>query len=117
MKLSATNITFDPHNKFKHLSNQDLANSVGALLYWAQNWREYGSIRKALEEQYRFFISWSQLEQGKAWVDNEGTFTYPGDPDHSPILVIRNADEICYIYPYAIVAILSDEGNVWTRMD
>ena len=117
MRLSATNITFDPHNRYAHMDNQDLANSVGALLYWANNWREYGSIRKALETQYQYFTSWSPLERGKAWVDDVGMFTYPEDPDQSPILVIRNADEKCFIYPYAIVAIVSDEGNVWTRMD
>jgi hypothetical protein len=76
------------------------------------------TVAENMEKNYKFFHDWSQPE-GADIVDEK--FTYPGDPPLYPfakIVAEEHPEEIVYIYPHAIVAVVNSGTFVqWTRMD
>ena len=105
----------DPHNKYEHLSVEDLRMSLGSLPSWVMNptFFEF-PLKEALDKQYGFGLF--ETKGGK--VSKDGIFSYPEDPDLYPIAEIIRGDETFYQYQYGIVAIIQKDGSSFvTRMD
>jgi len=107
-------IAVDPKNHWPNVSASRLLEVPGTLLPWAIETEEGESVRDSFERNYCCPVFEMQGE-----ITDDGLFTYPGDPDLYPVVLLMTEKEDVFFYQYAIVAILNkDTGDTFiTRMD
>jgi len=91
----------DPTDSFASVSMNQCIETCGILPHWALHaLHQSAEIGEFMEGCYGFPIY--EMEGGE--VEQDGTYTYPGDPKLPPIMVLYNGEKEILIYQYAIVA-------------
>ena len=118
--LKQENKTFitDPNGKYTHVNESQILNALGILPFWAIKFREHNnSFKQALKSSYQFYFG----DLKGCTIQEDGSYTYPGDPVMHPLAVMTAPDcpETLYFYEHAVVGVVnSDTGEQWmTRMD
>ena len=62
--------------------------------------------RDAFNKHISFPINWRKISENPVTIAEDGTHSYPQDPDMKPLCVFYNQDEQVFIYPYGWVAII-----------
>lgn len=113
---SNISLEIDPTSGFDPSKKDEILQSLGLIPTFINNRNvpDYG-FKTAFEKEYSFGIH--EIEGGN--VDENGTFSYPGDPKLQPLAVYRSSKESCYQYLYGIIAIVNNStGDTFvTRMD
>lgn len=110
-------ITVDPLNKFPHIKSARLAEFAGYIPGWVQCWDpDEMSLINHLHDCYLHGGGWQPFE-GFTAAEN-GTLSYPGDPDAYPIVKIeRHAHEVI-VYEHAWVLVrMPNKSYQICRMD
>jgi hypothetical protein len=69
-------------------------------------------------ERYGFGGGWRPFGEGKFALANDGTLSYPEDPELSPLAMIPFRREVIIVYRSGIVAIVQKDGSfAVSRMD
>lgn len=105
----------DPLDKFHHMTDNEIYQTLGALPYWVIN-EQYMEIplKEALDKQYGFGLYKSTGQT----IEKDGTYKFPGDPNLYPLIKIERKDEIFYQYLYGMVVFVNKDGTTFvTRMD
>jgi len=114
----------DPLNKYIHFEDENeyrIEELLGRLPYFMNN-LDNRSLKEQMIEEY-FKNAGPCYEIEKASVDIDGVYRYPQDDDLYPIFLFLRDNERVFIYPYALIAIitLDDDNNIisqfYTRMD
>ena len=105
----------DPLKKYNPVLDSQLIEGLGILPLWLAQGKQLGEDAKtALTRRYQFYTG-CDIEGGR--IDAEGVYRYPGDPPLYPVMKVSDEKETVYFYPYAIVAVVNEEGTWITRMD
>ena len=112
--------TFDPLKKYK---GQPLREAMGLIPYFIIEAATRGptGAREVLDymnEAYGF----GGPEMTGGTIEEDGTYTYPEDPDLYPYAKFNlsgpeGSIADVFVYPYAIVAVRDDKETLLTRMD
>ena len=112
-------ITIDPLDQYQDVPASDLLEGAGLLHDWILEAIAFSTpIKENLLFHYKpYFLG----EMNGCTVTENGTLSYPGDPDLFPILkyTAPGTSEVLFIYKHGIVAIRdTKENTIWiTRMD
>lgn len=106
----------DPLSKFENYTPDDIMDVCGFIPQWlvAEELIEYDALT-ALDKAYQ----WGPLTHlEKSVVNEDGSYSYPGDPDMYPLIIIKRGKDTVIQYQYGMVAIkVDDKPFVVTRMD
>ena len=112
--------TFDPLKKYK---GQPLREAMGLIPYFIIEAAVEGpqSAREVLDAMNRTY-GFGGPEMTGGTIEEDGTHTYPGDPDLYPYAKfnLSGAEGTIadvFVDPYAIVAVRDDKETLVTRMD
>jgi hypothetical protein len=97
-----TVVLTDPLDKFEGVHGSKLIAACGYLLPWAVN--GISTLEENLLNKYEFFYGWNKPDCPTKITD-EGVYSYPQDPDLSPLVTITRGTETMHIYQYGIVAV------------
>lgn len=108
----------DPNDKFQKISTGDIFNICGILIEWGievlKNDPEDPVV--AMNDFYGYGV----YESEKASVNENGSYSYPQDPDQNPLVKLLNpkTGKRMYFYDHAMLAIEKNDGGFFvTRMD
>jgi hypothetical protein len=104
--------TKDPFNQYPHL---DVEEHCGLIALWARHGGSGVDFYTLFDDNYQ----WGLTESTGGVVDDYGLYEYPEDPPLHPFMSFTTEDEVCYIYPYGITAIVNRANGQQfiTRMD
>ena len=113
-------IKVDPYGKFTHATNMDIIKSCGYLTQWILEAEKFHTdeepvtMKDRLLKNYVYYLG--ELDGGRLTPD--GLYMFPGDEDLYPLVKFEFNGERCFIFKYAIVGIIFDNGETFvTRMD
>src|SRR5210317_679952 len=109
-------VEIDPLKKYPNALPDRIFAAAGYIPGWLTDphFEQFNAI-ETIKMNYPYW-SGDSLKQAK--LDEEGIFTYPGDPPFYPILKIERNGEIIYQYQHAFIAIVDKNENVTiTRCD
>lgn len=110
MKLEVNTAHYD------NLPQEHLVESLGVLPYWVRESHILGvdCMKSYLNDRYGY-----GLYEYKGKVKEDGTYQseFEEDEDLHFIARMRTQLGMVYFYPYAMVAIPTDDGHFVTRMD
>ena len=93
-------ITYDPNNKYSHLSPQYFHERFQFLASWIAHKPKEQNILECIKENYPYFHAWDSNE---AKIDSLGKYSYPGDPDLWPMMLAKDNNEYTLlVYEYDI---------------
>lgn len=110
-------IKFDPLGKYPHLEKAQIVEALGILPVWACDKRPEEGFEDCFKRCYDF---WMGDIGGETEIAEDGTYSYPDDPDMYPVLRLWDGEEEVLFYPHALVAIRtigSEYPAFVTRMD
>jgi hypothetical protein len=110
-------VEMDPLHKYPHLDPDDMMESLGVLPIWARDKRPQESYEDCFKRCYDFWIG---DIGGETEIAEDGTYSYPDDPDMFPVMRMWDEKEEVFFYPHALVAIRtigSEYPAFVTRMD
>ena len=111
-------IQFDPLGAYPSTEPSALVEATGFLAPWALEWAANPAPTEDLPSHMEACYGFGELHRLEGGTINpDGTFSYPGDPDLSPIMKLSAHGETFYVYPHAIVAFLSEYSTFVSRMD
>lgn len=108
-------ISHDPLNSYSHMSPQEIFETCGILPHWVAQWEASGLPDLPNYMQKCYGYETSHLEG--ATITPEGMFQFPGDPDLPPMIRIDLEGTTYFQYPYALLAIRTQDSTFITRMD
>ncbi len=115
-QVNSLKIEIDPHNRFTHLPDDYIVQSLGYIPQFANN-PLYAdkSLKETLDKSYGFGL----FEMHDGIITDTGIFKFPGDPDLYPLAKMTRNNEHLYQYPHAIIAIWCADIKSYfvTRMD
>lgn len=87
----------------------------GFLPLWIAEADDEHTMKECLISNYSFYMG--PMTGGT--LSRDGTYSFPGDPVLEARASFETADEICFIFDYAMVGtIMKETGDTWvTRMD
>ena len=104
-------------NVFPDVPVEHLKEMLGILPYWVREYNLLGEgmdIVNFMTERYGF----GSLHQFKGDVQEDGTYSYPEDPDLPYIGKMNTHNGYVYFYQYAMLALPLPNGEYFvTRMD
>lgn len=111
-------LKIDPTGGFEGADDDRILEACGFIPIWVADWLQNHqddlSLKDYLDQTYGFGL-YPMGEKG--WIDDDGTYHYPGDPDLPPYISIETPVGLLYQYSHGIVAI-PHEGELFvTRMD
>jgi len=87
--------------------------ACGLPLHWVIAWDGVGSLKEYLKGCYGM----PMLAMTGGSIAENGTYSYPEDPDLQPLVKVEMESCTYYQYHYGIVAIVTSEGTFVCRMD
>lgn len=103
----------DPLKQYDGAAPQAIVEACGLLPHFLQATDDARAVPQ-FKARYQFGANWND---GPGKVQPDGTFTYPEDDDMAPYLVAELHGDRIYIYPHALVSVVTKEGQHHTRMD
>lgn len=92
-----------------------LVELTGFLLPWSL---ATTTMHLDFKEMFHHWYKWGIYPIDGTYVNSEGIWKCPGDPDLYPAVKLERGDEICYFYQHALVAWFDSDGKLFaTRMD
>lgn len=109
-------LTISPTDEYDHIPPMDIITSLGFLPEWVFRGLQLGEdMETALTSRYQYYTGPMELP---CTIQDDGCYTYPGDPIQHPVASVRGATETLYFYEHAFVAVVKEDGSTWfTRMD
>lgn len=107
--------TIDPLKKYTTAGYDVMANMIGPIPTWV-NFDDKRPFSEQVQEKYPFgdVTSW---DVSSSTVSDEGVYSYPGDPDLSPLMSWGRGDDRMYLYEYGIIAFVEDGVLKMGRVD
>ena len=116
--------TIDPLNGFEGIKDSKLWEATGLIPYFVAEAAATAHLETAqdvmdvMNECYGFGLGDYNMLSEKGEVSPEGLYTYPEDPDMSPMVEFKFGEFTVWVYQYALVAVRDGEGNtIMQRMD
>lgn len=94
----------DPLQKYSRSQRQDIIDTCGIIPYWLQSVKD--DFKQCIKDNY----PWLGEPMGGEVI--EGVYVYPEDPELFPYMQAIFGDQVAYIYPYGIVAVIDRDTNV-----
>lgn len=115
--------TFDPLKKYTKYPRVDLREAMGLIPYFIIEAATDGpnGARDVLDAMNRTY-GFGGPEMTGGTIEEDGTYTYPEDPDLYPYAKFNlsgpeGSIADVFVYPYAIVAVRDDKETLISRMD
>lgn len=110
-------ITLDPNKQYEQYAKSWFIEQVGIIWLWATAWEGKGSLITHIQDSYGMGELYQFSDKGHVQEDN--SYTFPGDPILHPLAIIEIGDiDKIICYPHAIIAICSGDDNPFiTRVD
>jgi len=110
-------LVVDPLEKYDGFDKERIVQSCGIIPMWVCNPEFMGiSLVDSLKTQYQFPMN-NYWNLGGT-LDPDGTFNFTDDPPSYPLMKIIRGNEIFYMYEYAQVIIIQENGKIYkSRMD
>ena len=114
-----TCITVDPHQKYTHATELQLLTSCGFLTQWILEAQDMHTDEEPVTMKDRLLANYVYfMREMNGELTPDGRFLYPGDEDLYAVVMFEFNGERVYIFEYAIVGIIYEDGSTWiTRMD
>ena len=97
------------------LLNGGTPDHVGMIPHWLDE-SDMRNAREQLDEHYQHGGGWQPFHGFK--LKKDLSLSYPGDPPHKPLALMKLRDEVVAIYQYGWVMILQPNGSFEVcRMD